>query len=52
MVDTVILDSRASLRGKYREEILNTLPAMPVTDQLGDVAEFIARKKAGDYFKE
>lgn len=29
-----ILDSRASLRGKYREEILNTLPSMLVTDRL------------------
>lgn len=45
-----ILDSRASLRGRYRTEILNTLPAMPVTDRLMDVADFIIRKKADSYF--
>ena len=47
-----ILDSRASLCGKYREEILNTLPSMPVTDRLVDVADFIIRKKADSYFEE
>ena len=46
-----ILDSRASLRGRYRAEILNTLPTMPVTDRLMDVADFIIRKKADSYFK-
>lgn len=45
-----ILDSRASLRGRYRAEILNTLPTMPVTDRLMDVADFIIRKKADSYF--
>lgn len=47
-----ILDSRASLRGRYRAEILNTLPSMPVTDRLGDVADFIMRKKADSYFMD
>ena len=47
-----ILDSRASLCGKYREEILNTLPSMPVTDRLVDVADFIIRKKADSYLEE
>ena len=47
-----ILDSRASLCGKYREEILNALPSMPVTDRLGDVADFIIRKKADSYFMD
>lgn len=45
-----ILDSRASLRGRYRSDILNTLPSMPVTDRLGDVTDFIMRKKADSYF--
>lgn len=45
-----ILDSRASLRGRYRGEILDTLPDMPVTDRLGDVEEFILRNKAEEYF--
>lgn len=47
-----ILDSRASLRGKYRQEILNTLPTMPVTDRLSDVKDFIIRKKPDSYFDE
>ena len=47
-----ILDSRASLRGRYRTEILNTLPTMPVTDRLLDVADFIIRKKADSYFMD
>ncbi len=47
-----ILDSRASLRGRYRTEILNTLPAMPVTDRLADVADFIIRKKTDSYFMD
>jgi len=47
-----ILDNRASLRGRYRAEILDTLPAMPVTDRLSDVAEFIIRKKADSYFMD
>ena len=45
-----ILDSRAALRGRYRMDILNTLPHMPVTDRLEDVEEFILRKKAESYF--
>ena len=40
-----ILDSRASLRGRY-------LPTMPVTDRLMDVADFIIRKKADSYFMD
>lgn len=47
-----ILDSRASLRGRYRAEILNTLPTMPVTDRLVDVTEFIIRKKTSGYFMD
>lgn len=47
-----ILDNRASLRGRYRTEILNTLPSMPVTDRLADVSDFIIRKKADSYFMD
>ena len=47
-----ILDSKASLRGRYRAEILNTLPTIPVTDRLMDVADFIIRKKADSYFMD
>lgn len=47
-----ILDSRAALRGRYRGEVLDTLPDMPVTDRLGDVEEFILRNKAASYFAD
>lgn len=45
-----ILDSRASLKGRYRREILDTIPAMPVTDRVEEVTGFIIRNKAEDYF--
>lgn len=45
-----ILDSRASLRGRYWEEILNTLPPMPVTNRISDVSDFIIKNKAESYF--
>ena len=47
-----ILDSRTSLCGRYRAEILNTLPTMPVTDRLMDVEDFIIRKKTDSYFMD
>lgn len=47
-----ILDSRATLRGRYRGEVPEILPDMPVTDRLGDVEEFILRNKADSYFAD
>lgn len=47
-----ILDSRASLTGRYRREILDTLPTMPVTDRLEDVEKFIGEKKSEGYFRD
>ena len=47
-----ILDSRASLKGRYRREILDTLPTMPVTDRLEDVEKFIREKKTERYFRD
>ena len=47
-----ILDSRASLKGRYRREILDTLPTMPVTDRLEDVEKFIREKKSEGYFRD
>ncbi len=43
-----ILDSRAANR--YRQNILNALPDMPVTYEIEDVGRFIREKKAEDYF--
>lgn len=44
-----ILDSRASER--YREDILNALPNMPVTDCIEDIGRFLFEKKAAEYFR-
>jgi len=45
-----ILDSRAGLYGKYRDDVLKALPDMPVTAQMDDVGRFIREKKDGSYF--
>ena len=43
-----ILDSRASER--YRENILNALPKMPVTNYMEDIGRFLFEKKDKEYF--
>ncbi|MCI8577743.1 MAG: ATP-dependent DNA helicase [Lachnospiraceae bacterium] len=43
-----ILDSRAHER--YRDDILSSLPDMPTTDKLEDVAHFILSHKGSEYF--
>ena len=45
-----ILDSRAN--GRYREDILATLPDMPVTEQIEDIRKFIRKNKSSSYFSE
>lgn len=45
-----ILDSRADVNGRYREKILEALPAMPVTASLEEVGNFIREKKDERYF--
>lgn len=44
-----ILDSRA--RGRYRSDILDALPDMPVTDRIDDVGRFLLEKKSDAYFQ-
>ena len=44
-----ILDSRAAVR--YRKEILDALPDMPVTERMEDVGRFIREHKNEDYFE-
>lgn len=46
-----ILDCRAGLRGRYRQNILDILPEIPVTDSIHDVCSFITEKKEKEYFK-
>ncbi len=45
-----ILDSRAS--GRYRNDILAALPDMPVTEEIGDVGNFIRNNKPEHYFMD
>ena len=45
-----ILDSRAGLHGKYRDDVLNALPDMPVTARLMMLERFIRDKKDSSYF--
>lgn len=46
-----ILDCRAGVRGRYRQNILDALPDMPVTDRVDDVYKFIMEKKEEGYYK-
>lgn len=46
-----ILDCRAGLHGKYRKNILDVLPGMPVTDSIYEIHRFIREKKSEEYFK-
>ena len=45
-----ILDCRADTKGKYREDIINALPSMPITNRLSDVKMFIKNNKNKEYF--
>jgi len=45
-----ILDSRAGLYGKYRDDVLDALPDMPITARMDDVERFIREKKDRGYF--
>jgi len=45
-----ILDSRVSMKGRYRELVLNALPKCRVTNLINDVRGFFQDKKPSDYF--
>jgi len=47
-----ILDERAAKGKRYHKDVLTTLPEMPVTGSLEDVARFIQQVKGPDYFRE
>ena len=47
-----ILDERAAEGKRYSKDVLATLPEMPVTGSLEDVARFIQQVKGPDYFRE
>ncbi|HIX13730.1 MAG TPA: ATP-dependent DNA helicase [Candidatus Anaerofilum faecale] len=45
-----ILDPRAAPEGKYHREVMDSLPAVPLTREIKDIEEFIGTKKGPDYF--
>ena len=45
-----ILDERVTSGGRYREDVLRTLPNMPVTGELPEVGGFIRAVKPAKYF--
>lgn len=45
-----ILDSRAARGGRYHEAVLEALPKCRVTEELGEVEQFIREKKSIDYY--
>ncbi len=45
-----ILDPRAAPEGKYHREVMDSLPAVPLTREIEDVKEFIRTRKVPDYF--
>lgn len=47
-----ILDERAAEGKRYFADMLATLPEMPITDSLDEVARFIRSVKGPDYFRE
>ena len=46
-----ILDSRVSKSGSYRERVLAALPDCRVTSEISAVGDFMAAKKAPEYFE-
>lgn len=47
-----ILDERASVHGRYHNDVLDALPEIPVTDQSWQIEAFLRRTKEDVYFQE
>jgi ATP-dependent DNA helicase DinG len=45
-----ILDSRLRRGGKYRKDVLRTLPKCGIADNVFDIEQFIREKKPAEYF--
>lgn len=45
-----ILDSRASVGGRYHKEVIQALPDCQITDQIMDVENFIRNRKKLEYY--
>ena len=46
-----ILDERCSARGRYRQDVLNALPEMPILTEVSDIRRFLYTVKPRSYFE-
>ena len=46
-----ILDERCSTRGRYRQDVLNALPEMPILTEVSAVRRFLCAVKPQSYFE-
>jgi len=46
-----ILDERCSARGRYRQDVLNALPEMPILTEVSDIRRFLCAVKPQSYFE-
>lgn len=46
-----ILDERCSTRGRYRQDVLDALPEMPILTEVAAVRQFLCAVKPQSYFE-
>ena len=46
-----ILDGRCSARGRYRKDVLDELPEMPILTEASDIRRFLYTVKPQSYFE-
>ena len=46
-----ILDERCSARGRYRQDVLDALPEMPILTEVSDIRRFLCTVKSRSYFE-
>ena len=46
-----ILDERCSAKGRYRQDVLNALPEMPILTEVSDIRRFLCAVKPQSYFE-
>ena len=46
-----ILDERCSARGRYRQDVLDALPEMPILTEVSDIRQFLYTVKPRSYFE-
>ena len=46
-----ILDERCSARGRYRQDVLDALPEMPILTEVSDIRQFLCAVKPQSYFE-